>query len=178
MNSGESCMNAGFRRQVRRGRANRLHAGLLVVRDDYLPLPWLRRRGAGCLKDFHLFVNTEDLRHFNFKLGVAALKIVTHLVWLDRLGAEDLANRALSQTGKAIMAASRPTFARMAGQKARRPQLMWIAEILGFPAGQRHEPCLGLGRDRRLFAWPGAIIQRRQWTERHGPLDTAPDRLP
>jgi hypothetical protein len=75
------------------------------------------------------------------------------------------------------MPGSRPVFARMAGQKARRPQLMWIAEILGFPAGQRHEPCLGLGRDRRPFARPGTIIQRRQWTERHGPLHTAPDRL-
>jgi hypothetical protein len=52
------------------------------------------------LKDFHLFVNTEDLRHFNFTLGVAALKIATRLVGLDRLGAEDLANRALSQIGR------------------------------------------------------------------------------
>ena len=63
MISGESCMNAGFRRQVRRGRANRLHARLPVVRDDRLSLAWLSRRGAGRLKDFHLFVNTEDLRH-------------------------------------------------------------------------------------------------------------------
>jgi hypothetical protein len=44
-------------------------------------------------------------------------------------------------------------------------------------AKERHEPCPGLGCDRRLFAWPGTIIQRRQWTERHGALDTASDRL-
>jgi hypothetical protein len=44
MISGERWRNAGFRRQVRRGRANRLHAGLLVVRDDCLPLACLRRR--------------------------------------------------------------------------------------------------------------------------------------
>jgi hypothetical protein len=93
MISGESRINAAFRRQVRRGRANRRHAGLLVVRDDCLPPGWLGRRGAGCLKDFRLFVNTEDLRHFDVKLGGAALDIATRLVWLDRLGAEDLATR-------------------------------------------------------------------------------------
>ena len=50
MISGESCMNAGFRRQVRRGRANRLHARLLVEEIiARLPLGF-RRRGAGCLR--------------------------------------------------------------------------------------------------------------------------------
>ena len=38
------------------------------------------------------------------------------------------------------MPGSWPMFARMAGQEPRRPQLVRIAEVLRFLAGQRHEP--------------------------------------
>ena len=174
---GEGRMNAGFRRQVWCRRTNRLHAGFLVIRDDGHRAAWLRRRGAGCLQDLDLFVNAQDLRHFGFELRITALEIVTDLVWLDRLGGEDLADGTLGQIGEAGMASRRSVFARMASQEPRRPQLMGIAEILGFLAGQRHKPCLGLGCDRRLLTWAGTIIQRRHWTEGDGPLDTALDGL-
>src|ERR1700730_18207767 len=54
---GEGRMTAGFRRQVRRRRADRLHAGFLVVRDDGLALACLGRCDTGRLQDLYLFVN-------------------------------------------------------------------------------------------------------------------------
>ena len=65
----------------------------------------------------------------------------------------------------------------MAGQKPRRPQFMRIAQFLRLAAGQRHQPRLGLDRDRRLLARARAIIERRQRAFGHGPLDAALDGL-
>ena len=41
---------------------------------------------------------------------------------------------------------TRNVLARMAGQQARRPQLMRIAVVLGLVARQRHQPGFGLRR--------------------------------
>jgi hypothetical protein len=41
----ESRMNAGFRRQVRRRRADRMHAGFFIVRNDSPRVVWLLRVG-------------------------------------------------------------------------------------------------------------------------------------
>jgi hypothetical protein len=67
--------------------------------------------------------------------------------------------------------------ARVAGQKPRRPQFVRIAQLLGLPASQRHQPRLGLGRDRGLLARALAIIERRQWPKDHRSLDAALNRL-
>src|SRR5271157_1592763 len=63
--------------------------------------------------------------------------------------------------------------ARVASQKPRRPQFVGIAQVLGLAAGQRDQPCLGLGGDRRLLARPRTIVERRHRTIDQRPLDTA-----
>ena len=67
--------------------------------------------------------------------------------------------------------------ASVAGQKPRCPQFVGIAKFLRLPACQRHQPCLGLGSDRRLSTGARAIIQRSQRAFGHGALDAALDRL-
>jgi hypothetical protein len=77
------------------------------------------------------------------------------------LVAEDLAHSALRQIGESSMPGSRPTFARMAGQKgASSTTHVDSQDPLGFLAGQRHKPRLGLGCDRRLLTWPWTVIHR------------------
>ena len=75
------------------------------------------------------------------------------------------------------MPGRRPMFARMAGQEARRPQLVRIAVLLGLVARQGHQPCLGLGRDRRLLARSRTIVQRHQGTIGQRSFDAALDGL-
>ena len=67
--------------------------------------------------------------------------------------------------------------ASVAGQKPRCPQFVGIAKFLRLPARQRHQPCLGLGSDRRLSTGASAIIQRSQRAFGHDALDAALDRL-
>jgi hypothetical protein len=65
----------------------------------------------------------------------------------------------------------------VAGQKPRRPQFVRIAEVLRLPASQRHQPCLGFKRDRRLSAGPRAIVERSHRAFDHRALDAALDGL-
>ena len=64
----------------------------------------------------------------------------------------------------------------MAGQEPRRPQLVRIAQLLGFAAGQRDQPCLGLGRDRGLLARTRAVIEGDHRTIGDRTGNTARDR--
>src|SRR5271166_6045410 len=84
---------------------------------------------------------------------------------------------AMTQLGKASVPLCRPMLTRMAGEQPRRPQFVGIAEFLGLAASQVDNPCLGLGGDRRLPAWPRSIVERRPWTIGQRPLDTALDGL-
>jgi hypothetical protein len=67
--------------------------------------------------------------------------------------------------------------ASVAGQKSRRPKFAGIAEVLGLPARQRHQPCLGVQRNRQFSAGARAIVERRHRAFGHGAFDAAPDRL-
>ena len=96
---------------------------------------------------------------------------------LDVLIAEDLADRALNQMGETFVTRRRSVLARMAGQKPRRPQLVRIAMLLGLVARQRHQPGLGLRRDRRLLARSRSVVECRQRAIGQRPLDAALDRL-
>ena len=133
--------------------------------------------GGGFFQDLDLAIDAQNLRHLLLELGVATFQIVTHLVRLDFLLAEDLAHRALDQIGETFVPRRRPVLARMARQKPRRPQLVRIAVILGLVARQRHQPGLGLRRDRWLLARSRSVIECRQRAIGQRPFDAALYRL-
>jgi hypothetical protein len=119
-------------------------------------------------------IDAQNLRHLLFELRVTSFQVVAHLVWLYFLPIEYVAQRTLSQFGKAAVPLCRALLARMAGEEPRRPQFVRIPEFLGLAAGEVHDPSLGLGRDRGLLAGPGPIIERRHWAIGHSsPLNTA-----
>jgi hypothetical protein len=73
---------------------------------------------------------------------------------------EDLTQGALRQVGQARMSLRRSVLAGVVGEKPRRLQFVGVANVLGFPAGQRHQPRLGFKRDRRLLTGPRAVVER------------------
>jgi hypothetical protein len=98
-------------------------------------------------------------------------------VRLDLLLIEYLAQSALNELAKAGVPFGWSMLARVTSQKPRRPQFVRIAQVLRLAAGQRDQPCPGLGSDRRLLAGPGTIVERRHWTVGQRPLNAALDRL-
>ena len=158
-------MFAGLRRQVRGRRSEGLNAGLLVIGDDRHRIAGLLfRSGRGLFNELDLTVDAQNLRHLLFELRVATFEVVAHFVRLYFLRIEDVAQRALSQFGKAAVPLCRALLARITGEESRRPQFVRIPEFLGLAAGEVHNPSLGLGRDRGLLAGPRSIIERRNWT--------------
>ena len=152
----EACMPTRLGRQIRTCRCDRLDARLLIIRDDCDLFVWLvLRRGRDLLEDFHLAIDTQHLGHLVGKIRVPLLQVVAHLVRLDLLLIEDLANRALRQIGKACMPRPRSLRTGMLGKQPRRPQFVRIAELLGLAAGQINQPYLGFERNCRLTAGRG-----------------------
>jgi hypothetical protein len=111
------------------------------------------------LQESHLMINTQHLGHLLGKVGIALFQVVSHFVRLHLVLAEDLAHRALRQIGEACVSLCRSVLASVAGQKSRRPKFVGIAEVLGLPARQRPQPCLGVQRNRQFPA--GARGDRR-----------------
>src|SRR5271155_5382983 len=170
----EGRVRAGLGRQIRGGRGYRLDAGLLVIGDDrHRVARLLLRCGRGLFNDLDLAVDAQNFRHLGFELGVAAFQVVAHLVRLDLLLIEYLAQSALNQLAKAGVPFGWALLARVTSQKPRRPQFVRIAQVLRLAAGQRDQPCPGLGSDRRLLARPGTIVERRHWTVGQRPLNAA-----
>ena len=163
----EGRIHAGLRRQVWGCRCDRLDTGLLVIGDDRHCIARLLFRGGSLLLDqLDLSIDAQNLRH-----------LLLELVRLYLLFIEDVAQRALSQFGKADVPRSRRMLAHMTGEKTRRPQFVRIAEFLGLATGKVHHPCLGLSRDRRLLAGSRQIVERRHRTMGHCPFDAALDGL-
>ena len=173
----EGRVDAGLGRQIGRRRCDRLDARLFVIGDDGHRVGPPLRLGRGFLQDLDFAIDAQNLRHLRLEVGVALFQIVAHLVRLDFLLAEYLAHRALNQTSQTFVPRRRPMLARMAGQQARRPQLMGIAVVLGLVARQRHQPRFGLRRDRGILARSRSVIEGRQRTIGQRPLDTALNRL-
>ena len=132
---------------------------------------------ANLFNDLELAVDAQNFRHLGFELGVAAFQVVAHLVRLDLLLIEDLAQSALNQLAKAGVPFGRSMLTRVTSQKPGRPQFVRLAQVLRLAAGQRDRPCPGLGNDRRLLARPGTIVERRHWTKGQRPLNAALGRL-
>jgi len=72
-----------------------------------------------------------------------------------------------------VMVGQRSMVTPMAGQQPGRPHLLWIAEVVGFPAGQIDQPFLGHCGDCRLFGGSWTVVQRRQSAAAGGPLGAA-----
>ena len=174
----EGRMHTGFGRQVWSGGCDGLDARFLVVGDDGHRVAWLLlRHGRGLLQDFHLAINAQHFSHLLRKVGIALFQVVPHFVRLHLLLVEDLAHRTLREVGEARVPLRRSMLAGVAGQKPRRPQFVGISKVFRLPAGQRHQPCLGLESDCRLSTGSRAIVERNQRAFGRGTLDTALNRL-
>ena len=97
---------------------------------------------------------------------------------LDLVRRQDLAQRALSERGEAVVPSRlRAVLANVLGKQPRRPQLVGIAEVLGFPARQIDNEGPRFGGDDRLPPRPRAVIERRQDTQSFRSPHAALDRL-
>src|SRR5215471_7343465 len=125
----ERRVDAGFGRQIGRGRCDGLDAWFFVIGDDR---HWLTRflRLGSLFQELDLAINAQNLRHLLLELGVATLQVVPHLVRFDFLLTKNLAHRALDQIGKTFVPRGWRILARMAGQQPRRPQLVRITVLL------------------------------------------------
>jgi len=105
----EGRMPARLGRQVRGGVGDRLNAGLLVIGEDRHSIARLLfRSGRGLLDELHLAIDAQNLGHLLFELRVATFQVIADLVRPYFLLIEDVAQRALSQLGKAGMPLRRP----------------------------------------------------------------------
>src|SRR5215471_2629753 len=174
----EGRMPARLGRKVWGRGGDRLDTGLLVIGDDRHRIARFLFGGRRSLFDeLHLAIDAQNFRHLLLEFGIAAFQVIADLVRLYLLLIEYLAHRPLNQLGKAGVPLRRPMLARMASQQSRRPQLVRIAQFLRLAAGQRDKPSLGFSGDRRLLARSRAIVQRRQRTIGHRPLNAALNRL-
>ena len=129
--AGEGRVFAGLRRQVRGGRSERLNAGLLVIGDDCHRIAGLLVRSSrGGLNKPYLAVDAQNLRHLLLELRVASFQVIAHFARLYFLPIEYVAQRALSQVGKAGVPLCRAMLARMAGEESRCPQFVRIPSSL------------------------------------------------
>ena len=100
--------------------------------------------GFALPQDRDLAIDAEHVGHLRLEFLVAPFEIVADLVRLDLMAGEDFADRALSDACEAGMSGGAAMLAGVARQQPRRPKLVRIAEVLGFLAGQRHQPSLAL----------------------------------
>ncbi|WP_024521043.1 hypothetical protein [Bradyrhizobium sp. Tv2a-2] len=129
--------------------------GLALLDLALLDLVFFDLAPAFFLQHCDFTIDAQNLGHLPFELGVTIFKIVAHLVRLDLLVAENLADGALDQMGQAPMPCRRPPSTGMIGQQSRRPQLVRIAMVFGLVARQRCQPRPGFRRDRRSLPGRG-----------------------
>jgi hypothetical protein len=88
----EALVDARFGRQVGCGVADRLDARLLIVGNDRDIAAF---GGIAFAQHRDFPIAAEHFGHLRRERRVAALQVVAHLVWLDLVAVEDLADRAL-----------------------------------------------------------------------------------
>ena len=79
---------------------------------------------------------------------------------LDFLLGQDLADRSLGQLSQARVPSGRSVLTGVRGEQPGGPQFVGIAQLLGLPARQRHQPGFRLGRDDGIASRTRPIIQR------------------
>ena len=146
-------------RQIRRRRSNRLDAGLFIIGDDCKRRAFSLVRGIGLLEQFDFTINAQDLGHLLVEQGIAALQIIAHLVRLNLVGGEDLAQRSLGKIGKAFVSCGRTVFANMSRQQPSCPQFVWIAEALWFAAGKIDNESSRFFRDNSLTSRTRTVVE-------------------
>jgi len=151
-------VDAGFGRQIGRGRCNGLDTGFFVVGEDRHGLARCLALG-GLLQNLDLAINTQNFGHLPLELGIATFQIIPNLVRLDFRLAEDIAYRSLRQIGETLMSEGRSILAYMARQQPCRPQLVRMTLILRLIANQGPQPSLSLQCNRRFIARAWPIIQ-------------------
>lgn len=109
--------------------------------------------------------------HLPGEVGIAAFRAVAHLVRLDLLVIEDLADGALHQAGQAIGPGRRPVL----GEPPRRPYFVPVTELLDLAASHGNQPVSRLHHDHRLT--PRTVLERRQHVLCQRPLAAALHRL-
>ena len=85
---------------------------------------------------------------------------------------EDLAHRSLGQVCQAWMAGARSVIARMRGQQTGGPQLVRITKLRRLRASQPNKPGSGLHRNSRISSRARAVVQRCQYSQFGGTLQT------
>jgi hypothetical protein len=150
----ERRVRSGLRRQIRRGVADRLDTGLLVIRDDGDVV-----FGPAFTQERDFAIDAEDLGHLCLERLVAPFEIVARLVWLYLVAREDLADSALHDFGHARMPGRLRVLANVTRQQPRGPQLVWVSQVLRLAARQRHQPGARLGRDHGCLGRSRTILE-------------------
>ena len=163
-------MAHGLGRQIGRRGCERLYAGLLVVgndRDRGRLLGWLLAvlRLGRLFQQRDLAVDAQHFGHFPREFGIAALQIVTHLVRLDLVRGQYLAQGSLRQIGQAGVAGRRARFAHVLRQQPRRPQFVRVAQILGLATGQIDDERPRFAGDDRLAPRTRTVVESRHRAE-------------
>jgi hypothetical protein len=128
------------------------------------------------LQQRDLAIDAQEIGHLLVEQGIATFQIIAYLVRLDLIRGENFAQRALSKIGEAFVSCRRSMFTNVSYQQPRRPQFVWIAEILGFaaskiddesssffcddPLASRTRTVVGSHYDAKLFSPPHASLDR------------------
>ncbi len=164
------------RREIGRGGADRLDAGLLVIREIS------RRRGgriASLLADqLHLAVDMEHFHHLAVELRVPALQVVVQLVGPQIAAVQDLGDGPSRKLSEARMPCFCAMLAGMSGQKLGGPKLGGVAQLFGLLAGQGAQPGSSLGEDLRRASTALQVVKGRQRPQLESFVDEALDLAP
>ena len=152
---------AGHRRQIRGRIGDGLQTRLFIHRDRHH-----RYHSAILILQCDLLINQQNLAHFGFEFRIASFQIVLHLLRMQRLISQDSVHGRFGGVSQRPVACPRGVLAHMPGQRAPRPHLRRITEILRLGTGQMNYPGFGIFGDRGFFGTVVCVFQRRTGTHR------------
>ena len=151
MVAGEGGVDTGLGRPVRRRGGDGLHAGLLVIGDNCHRLIGGLRLGGCLLENLDFAVDAQapvpsSPRSRGHAVPGSSASCAPSLPG-DRVSCTPCL-APVWPSRRARLPGHAPAHG---GPGAASSQLVRIAQLLGLAAGQRDQPCLGLGRDRGLL---------------------------